>query len=102
MKLNDLHDALETQLSYPADLADVRDRLGDTVVEAPNEADSWTLTELLDHLEADTYDSPRTLFDAIVSSLPDQYVGRKFYDDRGWNPVEPATDEREDVDSQSF
>lgn len=102
MKLNELPDLLERQIDYPAGPTDVRRRIGGASIDAPDATDSMTLDELLAHVEADVYGSPNELFEAIVGSLPEAYVGRKFYDDRGWNPVGPLVAGRQDDDEQSF
>lgn len=102
MKLKDLLDVLERQIEYPATTTDVRSRIGEASIDAPDDAESRTLGELLAYGEAEVYGSSTELFDSIVASLPDAYVGRKFYDDRGWNPVGPMASGREDVDEQSF
>ena len=102
MRLKHLPDLLERQIDYPATAADVQERIGSTAVDAPDDEDSRTLAELLDHVDSAVYGSPEELHDAIVSALPDAYVGRKYYDDRGWNPVGPLASNRGDVDEQSF
>lgn len=102
MMLKDLPDALERQIDYPVDPVTVSARIGDREIEAPDRADSRTIAELLAQVDGDTYESPGQLFDAIVSLLPDAYIGRKFYDDRGSNPLELVPDQRDDVDDRSF
>ena len=102
MKLNDLPHLLERQIDYPADPDAVRRRIGETSVDAPDAEDSRTLAELLAYVDSDVYDSPEALFEAILASLPDEYVGRKFYDDRGWNPVGALAGGRAGPDERSF
>ena len=102
MKINELPDLFARRIEYPADLEAVRSQVGGERIDAPDDEHTRTLEELLAHIESDVYDSPHQLFESVVSSLPDEYVGRKFYDDRGWNPVGPLAGGREDADEQSF
>ena len=101
MRRKDLPELLERRIDFPATAADVTERLGATPIDAPDD-DSLTLAEVLEHVESDGYGSPGALHDAIVSALPEAYVGREYYDDRGWNPVGPTSANRGDVDEQSF
>lgn len=105
MILKDLPDVLRRQIDYPTDPETVRSRIGGTEIEAPDHADSLTIGELLAHVEGDSYDSPEDLYSSIVASLPDAYIGRKYYDDRGANPLEfvaEEPEEPEDAADRSF
>lgn len=84
MELNELESALERELTYPVDARTVRDQLGDVSIDAPDAEDSEAIRTLL--LDDDvTYSSATELFHAITGQLPEEYVGRKYYDDRGSN-----------------
>lgn len=96
MELDELQSFLARELSYPVTVADVRDEVGDAVIEAPDAEDDKTLDDLLADVEDDEYDSVRELTEAVRSRLPDEYIGRKHYDDRGPNVEE--TEEAEAVE----
>lgn len=101
MELNELPAFLGRELEYPTDVATVRSEVGRTEVAAPDEGDSRTIADLLGAVDEETYGSANELFEAILSRLPDEYVGRKYYDDRGSN--HPAGEQvREDEEDQSF
>lgn len=85
MELTRLYRELEADLEYPIDLETVIERIGDTEIEAPDRMDSETVAGILGPLGQDTYNSPVELADAIIGNVGDEYVGRKFYDDRGGN-----------------
>jgi hypothetical protein len=97
MQLVHLERYLEDELTYPIDLASVVDAIGSVEIESPNEDDSETVAAVLRPLGDDTYDSPGELFEAIVGNLSEEYVGRKFYDDRGGNPPGEADEPSDDV-----
>lgn len=102
MNLRDLPDLLDSRIDYPAETARVLDRVGETRVDAPDLADSKTVEDLLEHRRGETFDSHDELFEAILSSLPDEYIGRKFYDDRGRNPEAARQTSGRDSRDQSF
>jgi hypothetical protein len=102
MMIKDLPAMLERRIDYPAGPETVKSEIGETEIEAPDSADAKSIAELLDHVDEDTYDSPEELFDALVSYLPDAYIGRKFYDDRGSNPLELLRGEDDDSADRSF
>ena len=102
MNLRELPDHLDRRIDYPTDSANVLDTLGETRVDAPDDAESMTIASLLDHRRGETYHSADELFDAILSSLPDEYIGRKFYDDRGRNPEATHPTNGRDGRDQSF
>ncbi|WP_059058469.1 hypothetical protein [Halobacterium hubeiense] len=52
-------------------------------------------------LGADSFESGDALFDTIYGNLNDDFIGRKFYDDRGGNQTAPSASSGEDRD-QSF
>lgn len=88
MLLSELEAHLELEFSYPVDLQTVVERAGDLQIEAPNAADTQTLGSILEPLGADTVDSADELFAVVYGNLNDDYVGRKYYDDRGDTPTD--------------
>ena len=87
VELGGLRDDLES-LEYPASLDDVLDEHGDERIDFGEE--SMTLEELIGPLEEDTYDSVDEVEEAIMSMVPDEAIGRKFYSDR--TPPAPGED----------
>lgn len=80
---NELRAYLDAELSYPVTLSAMRDRLGQVTVIAPDGDESETLASIVENVEEDSYESADELFETVVSRLPDAYIGRKYYDDRG-------------------
>jgi hypothetical protein len=101
MELNELSEVIERKLTYPIDIATVREELGETEVSAPDAEDNKTIAELLDNVEEGTYNSSTDLFETLLTRLPDQYIGRKYYDDRGSTVPDTDSSNRNEAD-QSF
>lgn len=101
MELNELKAFLDRELTYPVDATTVREQVGDADVTAPDEEDTETIATLLGDIDDATYASATELFEEIFAHLPDEYIGRKYYDDRGTNPPK-TTPVREDEEDQSL
>lgn len=75
---------LDERLTYPVDLAEVRERLGTTVLAAPDPSESTTIAAVLDRQAGgETFDSADDLFLTICNGLPGAYVGPRFRSGRG-------------------
>lgn len=83
MDVQELRDYFAETLSFPVTLDTVLSEVGSTTVEAPDADDTTTIQEILGDLDSDTYETPDELFTMVQSSLPEAYVGTKFYSDRG-------------------
>jgi hypothetical protein len=84
MRLSETRDRFISELSFPVQRERVIEQLGDLEIDPP-QGDPETIGEILERADIRTFRSPDQLFDALVSFVGDQYVGRKFYDDRGGN-----------------
>ncbi|MFC6730965.1 MULTISPECIES: hypothetical protein [unclassified Haladaptatus] len=100
MDVQELQDYLESELDFPADIATVREEIGETKLESANTDDELTIAEVLSHIEDEEYGSPVELFESIQANLPAEYVGREGYTDRGTSGNEAS--ESEDEEDQSF
>ena len=101
MHLNDLGDYLESQFEYPVLAASVRDQIGDETIDSEEQSGGRTFASILDSHADEEFASVNELHQTILGELPDEYIGRKFYDDRGSNPEMPRdranTDEAESL-----
>lgn len=84
-KIEELPAFLTEEVVYPIDQGTVIERYGTIVIEAPNRQESNTIEGIIGTLSNETYDSPDELFDTIIGNVSDEYIGRKYYDDRGNN-----------------
>lgn len=90
MKIENLPGYFDEQLTYPADRATVIERLGEVEVEAPDQDDSETISTIIRPLSDETYGSADELYTTIIGNLNEEYIGRKFYDDRGQQTVDTS------------
>ncbi|MFB6151378.1 MAG: hypothetical protein ABEJ40_06190 [Haloarculaceae archaeon] len=84
MRFKDIYDTFEQTYSYPVERETVIETLGERTIEAPN-GSGETIAEIMARTETETYASPRDLFEEFFGHLGDEYIGRKYYDDRGDN-----------------
>lgn len=83
MRIQQLERYLNGKLSYPIDVGAVCDTIGSVEIDAPATSQSRAIqTILLDH-ENEQFDSAQELYQTILANLPEGYVGRKYYSDRG-------------------
>ena len=66
----------------------VHDRVGDVRLDAPT-GEGETISDVSGRCGEEEFASADELHDALVGFVSDEYVGRKFYDDRGSQPSEP-------------
>ena len=88
MNLHELASFVEQKFTYPVTTDHVIAQAGHVAVDAPNHEDSETIESILARLGSETYVSGDELFTTIIGSVTDDYIGRKFYDDRGGDPAE--------------
>lgn len=92
IEFGDLSEALE-RLEYPASLEDVRREVGDHDLEVPD--GTTTVSEALDGLQGETFDSPEAVLEAVKNMIGGEAVGRQGYSDRG----DPEGDEGQPQES---
>lgn len=99
MRLSELPVHLRREFQYPIDRASVIERMGETLVEAPDPEDSQTVEDILAPVGTESFETAFDLFIVLYGNVSEDYIGRKFYDDRGDNPmtVPGAPVDEEDV-----
>ena len=98
---SDLQTFLDDAHAFPTDSTELTGELGDVVLLSPGTDESVTIAEVLTDIDETTYDSPRAAADAITGLLPEGFVGRKYYDDRGEETAE-SRDPRADDEQESL
>ncbi|WP_396611874.1 hypothetical protein ACH9L7_00890 [Haloferax sp. S1W] len=88
MNLGELFPYLQREFVYPVSTDHVLEQAGELEIDAPDHEDSETIESILTRLGSETYRSPNELYTTIIGSVTDDYIGRKFYDDRGADPAE--------------
>jgi hypothetical protein len=97
MKINELFDFLDDELEYPIDHDEMVERIGDVEVGTPADQKSNTVSTIVNAVGQETYGSADELYKTIIGNVSDEYIGRKFYDDRGSNPAEGESGPTDDA-----
>jgi hypothetical protein len=85
MRPTDAYETFDEAYSYPTDRQTVIDTMGETRIESPN-GPGETIAETLRRSGTEEFRSAQELTDVFMGTLSDEYIGRKYYDDRGDNP----------------
>ncbi|AUX08055.1 hypothetical protein AArcSl_0402 [Halalkaliarchaeum desulfuricum] len=85
MRLPQTRDLFIREFDFPAHRDTVIEGVGDVELDAMY-GDPETIAEVLSRTDQAEFDSVDELYDALITFVGEQYIGRKFYDDRGMNP----------------
>ena len=96
MQLNELGDRLQDAFDYPVDSETVREEMGQETIDSEDAAGGRTIASILDNHPDEEFASANELHQTLIGELPDEYIGRKFYDDRGSNPGQNREGHKED------
>jgi hypothetical protein len=84
MRLSNARDTFVSEFAFPVERETVLETLGNVEIEGPTD-DPETVGEVLERTDAAEFHSVDELYDSIIGSIGSEYVGRRFYDDRGSN-----------------
>ena len=84
MRLTDARDRFVSEFTFPVEQEQVLEAIGDVEIDGPTE-NPETVAEVLERSGVESFRSADDLFDTIIGSISSEYVGRRFYDDRGPN-----------------
>jgi len=82
MRLPETRDLFARKLQFPATRATVMETVGSTVLDAPG-GENKTIGDIIDRCETDEFESADTLYDTLMTFVGEEFIGRKYYDDRG-------------------
>ena len=82
MRLSETRDVFVERLTFPAEREAVLDAVGSVELDAPW-GDPESVGEVLARADDESFGSADELYDTLLTYVGDQYIGRKFYDDRG-------------------
>ena len=82
MRLPETRDLFAQKLQFPVTRTTVIETVGETELDAPS-GDSIQLSDVIERCETDTFSSADTLYDALMTFVGEDFIGRKYYDDRG-------------------
>ena len=98
MKIEGLQAFLEAELTYSVSQASVLEQIGTMEIEAPDESETETIASIIDAVGQESYDSAEELFETVIGNVSDEYIGRKYYDDRGGDPADTAAGPVDEMD----
>ncbi len=84
MRLSDARDHFVDEFTFPVERNAVLEAFGDVEIEGLTN-DPETVGDVLHRTNAEEFHSADDLYDTIIGSIGSDYVGRRFYDDRGSN-----------------
>ncbi|QAU11687.1 hypothetical protein EKH57_02310 [Halorubrum sp. BOL3-1] len=85
MRLPETRDLFARELDFPASRTTVLERVGNTEL-APPDGEATTIRKIVERSEVTEFDSADDLYDTLMSLVGPQFVGRRYYDDRGTMP----------------
>jgi len=82
MEITEIRGHLDRTIEFPVGRTELIAALGDREVRAPG-GGTTRLAEAIDRTDERTYGSATEAHETIVGNLGENFVGRKYYDDRG-------------------
>lgn len=86
MRLAEIQNRLARDIEFPADQAAVIDTIGDIDIDAPD-GDDESVRDVIERTGERSFSNPDDVYNSILGCVSEQYIGRKYYDDRGHNFV---------------
>lgn len=84
MRLSETRNLFVSSFDFPVERATVIEQVGEVEIDAPT-GDADDIESVLTRTDQETFDTAEELHDVITTFVGEQYIGRKFYDDRGAN-----------------
>lgn len=75
------HELFARECSFPIDRESVIDTVGDVAITSPH-GEHTDVERVLEWSDETTFTSVTELHTTVMANLPDEYIGRKYYDDR--------------------
>ena len=85
VRLPETRDLFARRLDFPASRSAVIERVGSTEL-SPPDGESTTIRSIIERSEEEEFDSADELYDTLMTLVGAQFIGRRYYDDRGGMP----------------
>lgn len=82
MRLPETRDLFARKLQFPTTRATVLESVGDIELNAPT-GENRTIGEVIERSETEEFDSADSLYGTLMTFVGEEFIGRKYYDDRG-------------------
>lgn len=104
MRLSEIKEYIDSEVETPIEHDTAVEQLDGEDIDCPS-GDGECITEALEMDETRTYETSTEIHESVMCYLGDEYVGRKFYDDRSPNMLDNCPPEsvegKEDSDVAS-
>lgn len=81
LRPSNTHELFARECSFPIDRESVVDAVGDVAITSPH-GEHVDVEGVLASSDETTFASVTELHTTVMANLPDEYIGRKYYDDR--------------------
>ena len=85
MRLPETRDLFARKLEFPVPRETVVETVGSTEL-TPPDGENTTIQSVIERSEVEEFASADDLYDTLMSRVGAQFVGRRYYDDRGSMP----------------
>ena len=82
MRLSETRDLFARKLRFPVTRSTVVETVGETELHAPG-GENKTIASVIERCETDEFESADSLYDSLMTFVGEEFIGRKYYDDRG-------------------
>ena len=91
MRLPETRDLFARELEFPASRDAVVAAVGGTEL-SPPDGESTTIRTVIERSDVDEFGSADDLYDTLMTLVGAQFVGRRYYDDRGGMPTDDESE----------
>ncbi len=85
MRHSETQKLFEDSFDFPVARETVVEEVGDMTLSTPEGSDI-PIAEILELTNDESYDTPGELQRTLIGNLEEEFIGRKFYDDRAGQP----------------
>lgn len=91
MRLPETRDLFARTLQFPASRNTVLETVGSTEL-LPPDGEATTIRTVIERSDVEEFDSADDLYDTLMTLVGAQFIGRRYYDDRGGMPQQADDD----------
>lgn len=88
MNFDDVRDRLDQEFEFPVDHAELIAQVGDIELDGSS-GEAETVETVLDRTQMSSYESATDVYELLIGTVTDGYIGRKYYDDRSGSGDSP-------------
>ncbi|MDZ7688811.1 MAG: hypothetical protein U5J64_08855 [Halobacteriales archaeon] len=100
MRLSEIKEYIDSEVETPVEHDTAVEKLNGGEIDCPS-GDGKCMTEALERDETRTYETSTEIYESVMCYLGDEYVGRKFYDDRSPNMLDSCPPESYDGEHET-